>query len=242
MDEHEPQLSLQWTADRRSILKMSSSSTSSWWASSMGGKDLSDIMIPLFLMDFRDLLSPLEWTWETTFIWTDLRVLISPKSWTLFLMEAWSWTGKDLFRCLKIHWSKIWICAEYFVTKHNWIILVWKILRRLLSQLSKIKMLFQIFCKIFPWFFGDISANMTSAASLLVSDLRTTSDLGSDWDLAAITVVRNIQRWKYSSVLIRVTLSQGRNIRPLISLQTLHTHSLLENPDTCPDCPCCCCP
>ena len=168
MDEHGPQLSWQWTADLRGFLKMSSSSTSSWWASSMGGKDLSDIMIPLFLMDFRDLLSPLEWTWETTFIWTDLRVLISPKSWTLFLMEAWSWTGKDLFRCLKIHWSKIWICAEYFVTKHNWIILVWKILRRLLSQLSKIKMLFQIFCKIFPWFFGDISANMTSAASLLL--------------------------------------------------------------------------
>ena len=155
MDEHGPQLSWQWTADLRGFLKMSSSSTSSWWASSMGGKDLSDIMIPSFLMDFRDLLSPSEWTLEPTFMWTDLRDLISPKSWTLFLVEAWSWTGEDLFRCLKIHWSKIGICSEYFVSG---------------------------------------------------------------------------------------TLCQGRNLRPLISLQTLHPHSLLENTDTCPDCPCCCCP
>ena len=208
----------------------------------MGGKDLSDLMIPSFLMDLNDLIIPSEWTWEPTSIWsdlrdlispsewifeptsiwTDLRDLISPKSWTLdlddfrmplFLMEAWSWPGEDLFRFLKIPWSNIGICAELNILQN----MSFSFEQTWLSQISYFSSkhlkssLFER--KIFPsWFCVDLSALMTSA-SLMLPDLRKTSELSSDSrssELATIAVVRNIQRCKNPSVLIRVTLSQGR--------------------------------
>ena len=200
----------------------------------MGGKDLSDLMIPSFLMDLSDLISPSEWTSEPTSILTDIRDLISSKSWTLdlddfriplFLMEAWSWPGEDLFRFLKIPWSNVGICAELnilqkmsFGFEQTW-----------LSQISYFSSkhlkssLFER--KIFPsWLCVDLSALMTSA-SLILPDLRTTSELGSDSrssELATIAVVRNIQRCKNPSVLIRDTLSQGRTQASYIPSNSPH--------------------